>query len=458
MHDSLRHVPLFRDLSDEQERWLAERSSQLVLAPGKLLFKEGDPADACYVILDGEVEITKRSHGTEVVLANHKTGVVLGEMALLVGGPRSASGKAVTETTLLRIGYDVFQELLDTGPAAAQAILRTVASRLAQTESLLRQNEKMAALGTMAAGLAHELNNPAAAAKRAADQLGEAFESLQSLLLKLSQHQWTAEQLDLMSRLQREAQAAAASPTPLDPLEQSDRESRVEAWLEEHGVREPWTLSPSLVSAGLGTGRLDDAASQFPPEALGDVLAWLAATFAVHGLQQEVGHGVARISELVGAMKQYSYLDQAPVQEVDVHEGLENTLIMLRHKLKAGVTVTREYDRSLPRITAYASELNQVWTNLIDNAVQAMNGQGRLWVRTSRDGSCILVEIADDGPGIPPEAQSRIFEPFFTTKAPGEGTGLGLHITYSIVQKHRGEIRVISKPGDTRFQVKLPIE
>jgi hypothetical protein len=277
-------------------------------------------------------------------------------------------------------------------------------------------------------------------------------------MLKLNLQKMTEKQLVFLADLQRDATKCAKTMFQLDPLAQSDQEDSVSDWLEVHGITDGWKLAPTLVGAGLDGQKLDTIVEQVAPSSLGDVLAWLTALLTGVGLLEEIQLGSSRISQLVKAMKDYSYMDQAPLQEINVHDGLESTLTILGHKLKHGVNVIREYDQGLPRLLAYGSELNQVWTNLIDNAIDAMEGRGKIWVRTSQEGDRIVVEIADNGPGIPLELQSRIFEQFFTTKDVGLGTGLGLDIARRIVVgQHKGDIRVFSHPGDTHFQVRLPI-
>jgi signal transduction histidine kinase len=328
-----------------------------------------------------------------------------------------------------------------------------------QAERALRQSQKMATLGTLAAGVAHELNNPAAATSRAADQLRDAVADLEKAHLRLDAAGLTPEAREQLETLEQQARERAGKADDLDPLERSDREAAVEEWLEEHEVDEPWRLAPLLARRGLDPAELSRLAAVFPDRALPAALAWAGTAFSVYTLLHEIGQGSTRISEIVRALKSYSYLGQAPVQAIDLHEGLDNTLVILRNKLKAGITVRRDYCSGLPPVPAHGSELNQVWTNLLDNAADAMDGKGEITIRTRRREQWVDVEIEDDGPGIPDEVQPRIFDPFYTTKAPGKGTGLGLSTSYSIVtEKHRGEIRVESRPGFTRFTVRLPLE
>jgi signal transduction histidine kinase len=326
-------------------------------------------------------------------------------------------------------------------------------------EMMLRQSEKLATLGTLAAGVAHELNNPAAAARRAAEQLRDAFARLEEAHRLLDAARVPAAGRELLATLDREARDRAVLPSDLNALERSDREAAVEEWLEERGVAEAWELAPALVGQGLDPAALDRLAVSLPGEALGAALGLAAAVFPVYALLHEIRQGSARVSEIVGALKSYSYVGQAPVQAVNLHEGLDNTLVILRNKLKAGINVRRDYGSDVPPVAAYGSELNQVWTNILDNAADAMGGKGEIAIRTRRQGDHAVVEIEDNGPGIPKEIQPKIFDPFFTTKGPGKGTGLGLSTSYAIVTgKHRGEIRVESRPGLTRFTVSLPID
>jgi signal transduction histidine kinase len=435
---------------------LSKQGRELQLNAGDVLFTEGDPAYHFYVVLEGQVRITKRTGPEEQVLVVHGPGEFTGEISMLTGTPAIATGRSVGSSRVLEIAPDKFQQILAECSQGASVILAAMAGRAQDVESQLRQQEKLAALGKLSAGLAHELNNPAAAGRRAAQQLREAIANVQSQTLKLCDQPFSKEQRQLLTELQQSAIAYTAPP--LDPLTQSDREDALADWLEQQGIAEGWQLSPTLVTAGISEERLAVLVHQFSLEALAAALNWLTETLTLTGLVNEVEQSTGRISQLVKAIKSYSYMDQAPLQKVDIHEGLENTLTILHHKLKYGITVNRQYAANLPRICAYGSELNQVWTNLIDNAVYAMDGKGELTIRTSSLDDMVQVEIIDNGPGVLPEIQSRIFEPFFTTKGVGEGTGLGLDIARRIVvQRHQGDIRVTSEPGETHFQICLPI-
>jgi len=345
-----------------------------------------------------------------------------------------------------------------------QVIIRDITARkraeeaLRETETMLRQSEKMAVLGTLTAGVAHELNNPAAAVGSGAGQLEAAIVQYGQSHSQLNQLDLTAAQQSELQRLTDQAQLQAARPPELNALVRSDREDELKILLETSGISDAWKHAPALVNLNFDTAGLTVLADSFTPDQLPVVVGLLGATYAVYNLLTEIGQGAGRISENVRALKAYSYLDQAPVQAVDVHEGLDNTLLVLGHKLKSGISVRKEYAPDLPSIQANGSELNQVWTNIIDNAVDALEGQGEVTIRTRQDGEWVVIEIEDNGPGIPAEIQSRIFEPFFTTKPSGLGIGLGLDISHNIiVQKHQGDIRVLSEPGKTRFQVWLPV-
>ncbi len=327
-----------------------------------------------------------------------------------------------------------------------------------QREILLRETRKLATLGKLSAGVAHELNNPASAMRRGASQLGSTLAALDEARLGIAPLGLSPEQLELLAEQTAQVRDCAVAPPALGALLRGQREAEMEAWLEEAGIDESWDLAPSLVEMGYDRDRLSDLARAFPPSCLRLVLTLECNVHAAWKLVAEIGEGAARVSEIVKSLKDYTYMDRAPVQAVDVHEGLETTLVMLRSRLKGGVHVRREFAPGLPKIEAHGSELNQVWTNLIDNAVDATGGTGEITIRTYARDSRVIVEIEDDGHGIPPEIQASVFDPFFTTKPPGQGTGLGLNVSHNIVtQKHAGEITVASQPGKTTFTVELPV-
>lgn len=455
----IRRLPLFSGLAEEDLGRLVDMAEPISLGPGGVLMEEGSPGDALYVSLDGEYEVTKRSDQRDVLLAVRGAGEVLGELSLLSQQPRTASVRAARESHLLKISKDAFTHLITSSPTATLAMLHTVVERLNNSQVMLQQSEKMAALGTLSAGLAHELNNPAAAAKRSAVQLTEELTRWMRLAGTRDASNLDARQKEIVNQLRDEIVSRTTSVAKLDPLARSDRESEMQDWLDEKQVSDGWQYAPTLVSYGWDKRALDDLSRSFSSEQFAVVVPWLAVGCTIYSLLHEISDSAERLSEIVKSIKSYSYMDQAPVQNVDVHEGLENTLVILRHKLKEGVKVTREFEPELPHIEAYGSELNQVWTNIIDNAIDAMKGQGEIKLKTYTTHDCVIVEITDNGPGMPPEVQAHIFEPFFTTKGPGVGTGLGLHISHNIIaHKHRGEIKVTSKPGETTFQVKLPMK
>ncbi len=336
--------------------------------------------------------------------------------------------------------------------------LRDLEKMYLRQEMMLRQNEKLATLGRLSAGIAHELNNPAAAAQRGAKQLQATLARLQQAQQKLSELNLTEAQRAPLQVCDQRARERAQKPVYLNALDRSDREAEIEAWLRERGVDNAWEVGPALVNLGYAKAELARLLEGFTPAQFPVGIEWLYCTAAIYALLEEIGQGVGRISEIVKALKAYTYMDQAPIQSVDIHEGLENTLVILRSKLSPGVAVLREYAPDLPRIDAYGSELNQVWTNLIDNAIDAMNGQGEIRLRTCHDDQRITVEVEDTGPGMPEAVRAHVFDPFFTTKPPGQGTGLGLSISHNIiVQRHHGRIDVRSEPGRTCFEVQLPL-
>ena len=460
--DTLRTVPLFEHLRPDQLDWMLEHGEEYEVEAGHYVFRQGEPADYFYVIISGEMQITQNINGEEQVLNTHHDGSFSGEVPLLSGTPYIASARTLQPTRFLRLNNQAFREMFSVCPIIVSKLFSALSWRIQTTEALSRQREKMSALGVLAAGLAHELNNPAAAARRAASQLTDTFDQVEPLLVKLSQ-QATKEQFDQLLKLRDEAAARLRAPDELDPLAQSDREDEIGEWLDDQGVESSWDIAPTLVSAGVTPDDLVKLLDGMGADALPTAMEWLNASLGASTLLREIEQGTKRISELVKAVKSYSYMDQAPQQDIDIHEGIEDTLTMMAYKLRdRHITVVRKYDRATPRLTAFGSELNQVWTNIIDNAIDAMsdaNEKGTLTIRTWAVDEDLWVELADDGPDIPPDIQTRIFEPFYTTKEVGKGTGLGLDIAHRvIVTRHHGEIKLLSQPGSTRFQIRLPIQ
>lgn len=443
-------IPVLHDLPEEGLAWLAEHGELREFAPGDIVFTQGDPADAMYFVLSGEVHARRTETGDEVVF-RAEPGDVTGKLPFSRMTQYTGTGRAVQPTRGVFVHERLFPEMLRQIPALEQRLIGVMTDRVRETTRLEEQREKFVVLGRLSAGLAHELNNPAAAARRAAAGLREALADAQLRTARIAVQGGPAKLEALEGHL-----ATLQPASAMDPLARSDAEDDVAQWLEDRGLEDAWSWAPTLVEGGVGAGCLADLTSEVPEAALPDVLGWLEATLRTRSLLHVVEDSAARISELVGAVKSYTYMDQASKQEVDVREGLESTLAILGHKLR-GIRVLREYAPELPRISAYGSALNQVWTNLLDNAADAAGDGGEIRIRTSLMDGAVCVEITDSGPGIPPEVQERIWDPFFTTKAVGQGTGLGLDIVPRIVAKHHGDVRLDSAPGNTRFSVRLPL-
>lgn len=461
--EALRRVHVFADLPEEQLKWFAESIQDERFAAGDILFRKGDPPDWMVVLLEGEMHVYRDDSGHDGFFYISRAGDPGSEVTGVLPFSRmtqfTVTVRAATASRIMRFPVRLFPELLQRMPILAKRLVGIMSDRVREMTTADQQQDKLMALGKLSAGLAHELNNPAAGATRAANDLIVTLAELRAADLRLCRHDLTIEQEDAIRTFENIALEHTATSVHLNSLEQSDREDLVVSWLEGHGIDDPWKLSGNLVEAGIDVAGLQRISDVLEREAFADVLARVNSQLAAAKLASEIKASTARISELVGAIKEYSYMDQASVQEVDVHKALESTLLILKYKLrKKNIELTREYAEALPRIKAYGSELNQVWTNLIVNAVDAMPEGGTLKLRTKREPTDILVEIRDNGSGIPADLRAHIFEPFFTTKAVGEGTGLGLDTVARIVRKHRGNIRFESKPGDTCFQVRLPVE
>ncbi len=455
--DDLRQIPLLSHLEEAQLQCIADKGVKVYLTSGTLIAKQGDPPDGFYIILEGKTEWTRKVGQQEAHAVTLVAGDVFAELILLLDEPYPTTGRTLTDVVLYKLESEQFWEVLQVCPTLMRKILKIAAERSQIHESVTQQQAKLISLGTMSAGLAHELNNPAAAIRRNVETLESVLQALPTLALHIQQQPISAEQVDFLSRFYGRSLQSAMKPSQRDPLSQSEAEDELTDWLEDHGVNNGWKLAPTLVAAGLKPDDLEQLKAQADPDCIGSVLTWLEATLTGICTLDQIKLSSKRISELIKAMKDYSYMDRGSLQEVDVHEGIESTLTILKHKLKYGVEVIREYGE-LPHICASGGELNQVWTNLIDNAIDAMNGKGHLRIRTAQEGDRVLVEITDDGSGIPAEIQPRIFDQFFTTKEVGKGTGLGLDIVRRLVEgQHKGSVRLESKPGETRFQVRIPI-
>ncbi len=455
--DALYRVPLFEGISEGELAWLIANSRLTQLHNGEYFIREGDTDVHFSVVLAGEMQVTRLVHGSVVVMGTTPRGVTCGQLNLLNNTASEQTIQAIMPTTLMVFDPEGFRAIFSACPQVGTRILRIAAERMAMFLSQETQQQKMAALGKLSAGFAHELNNPAAAARRSAQSLREALPALQVQTLALNHCSFNPEQTATLINLQQSLISRLNQPPTLTPVERADREETLGGWLDEQGVADAWEIAPLLVSAGFTPDELAALSEQMGQQFSAQVLNWLGRILTVTEMLDSVEQSARRISDLVGAIKEYTYMDRARIaDEVDLHQSLETTLKVLNHKLK-NVRVIRDFDPTLPRIIGIGGDLNQVWTNLIDNASDAMNGEGTLQVITRNEVDFAMVEISDSGSGISPEILPHIFTAFFTTKGVGAGTGLGLDTSYRIIQQHNATIEVQSQPGRTRFIVRIPV-
>jgi len=450
----LLRVPVFADLPDDQIAWFISQSQEMNLKAGDVYARQGDPADAMFVILEGQLQ-GRGELGGETFVFDLEPGDVTGLLPFSRMKRFTVSGRAVTDSHALRFPASLFPDLVQKMPELTKRLVGLMSDRIRETTRLEQQRDRLASLGKLSAGLAHELNNPASAAKRAASQLRQMLTKIRNASLELGKRDLSPAQKAEIEKL--EASFTQPDVVPPDPLTISDLEEQIDSLLRSHGQNDLWLLAAGLARRNIKPEVVESLFAILDGDTARAALVRIAASVEIASLVHEIESSTSRISDLVGAIKEYTHMDQAPVLNVDVVRSLATTLTILNHKLKQGVAVQRDYQQVPLLVNSFGSELNQVWTNIIDNAIDAMHGKGELRVRTYQQDGCVVVEIADNGPGIPEEVQPHIFEPFFTTKGVGEGTGLGLDTVQRIVKKHRGNIQVTSKPGDTRFQVWLPL-
>jgi signal transduction histidine kinase len=452
--DLLRRVPVFEGLPDDQLTWFLGQSRELRLKAGEIYSRQGDPADAMFVILDGHLQGRGELNG-ETIVFELEPGDVTGLLPFSRMKQFRVNGRAETDSLALRFPASLFPDLVQKMPELTQRLVGLMSDRIRETTRFEQQQDRLAALGKLSAGLAHELNNPASAAKRAASQLRAIIKRVRDASLELGRRDLTPTQKSEIEKL--EASLTQTDGPPPDALTASDLEEQLDSLLRSHGQNDLWQLAAGLAHKNFKPALLEQLFATLDADTARAALVRISSTLEIADLLNQIESSASRISDLVCAIKEYTFMDQAPVQNVDIVKTLETTLTILNHKLKRGVDVKRDYQKIPLLVNSFGSQLNQVWTNVIDNAIDAMSGKGELRIRTYREDNCAVVEISDNGPGISPAVEPHIFEPFFTTKGVGEGTGLGLDTVQRIVKKHRGSIQVRSKPGDTRFQVWLPL-
>jgi signal transduction histidine kinase len=461
----LRTLFLFEKLTDEQLDWIAAHGCTMHMPAGGLVIREGDPADQFFVLLSGTIALTRKVGQDDVeTVRTEQRGVYMGATQSYLrddGTPRRymASMRALDDADFFVMAAADFGHMMREWFPMAIHLLEGLVLGMRNTQAAVGERQRLAALGALSAGLMHELNNPAAAASRATAVLRQRVGAMRHKLGMLAAGKVPPDRLVALVQLQEDVIEKAAKAPVLTVMQVADREDELGEWMDERDVTGGWDLAPVFAQAGIDLDCLNEIeARSGPPELLDQAIHWIGYALETEQLMTDIEDATGRVSSLVSAAKQYSQMDRAAHQWIDVHSGLDSTLIMLNHKIGDGVTVVKDYDRSLPQIPAHPAELNQVWTNLIDNAVQAMHGVGTLTIKTYREDDHVIVSVGDTGPGVPADLKKRVFEPFFTTKPVGEGTGLGLDISYRIVTNgHGGDIRLDSEPGDTRFQVRLPV-
>jgi len=452
---ALKRVPPLQGMEEFEYEWLATHGTERFAEPGETIFREGDPAKEMTIMLKGEVHV-RREHGGPAAFWVGRSGNISGLMPFSRMKTYGGHGYAVAKTWGLQYPKSIFPEMIAAVPSMTQRCVSVLLDRVREITRMEQQTEKLNALGKLAGNLAHELNNPASAAQRSASGLldelhvyGQEKFRLGSLCLSeahlLVVRKWQDAIIEHARKVRGKLQDVAT------------REDQLAAWMRNHNIEEPWRIAPELAEAGVVPDTLEPLCSFLEPDAIAVILTQLASSLRARGMAEAMLDSTSRIFDLIRAIKDYSYMDQAPIQEIDIPQGLENTLTMLQSRLQH-VEIERRYAPDLPHISAYASELNQVWMALLENALDAIQDRGKITLSVQVSGDMLLIEVWDNGPGIPPELQDRIFEPFFTTKAPGLGLGLGLDSVQRTIRKHRGYVRVQSEPGATCFQIRLPIE
>lgn len=452
--DEIAQLELFQGMPDREIEWMLANGEIINLPAGVAFMRENQAADLFYVTLVGELQVSRVINGVREVFGTTPPGVIGGEIALLTGEQQLSTATTIMDTQVLVFDTDTFRRIFTDAPTIGARIMHIASQRMNSISQMVVQREKNSALGRLSAGLAHELNNPAAAARRSVRTLRDLLPALQHYTLALKLYDLNAEQVTLLLDFQNQVLAREAQP--LNAVERSDREDALASWLVAHGIANGYDLASTFVGRGITADDLDRVLHRLDRHIASTIVQWLNAALSANALLEEIDGSTQRISTLIDAVKSYTFMDQGEMQEVDIHQGLENTVIML-HGALGNRRIMRQFDTRLPRIVGRGTEINQVWTNLLDNAIAATQPEGTIWLITRLENSNVMVEIADDGHGIPPEVEPLVFEPFFTTKAVGDGVGLGLAVVNRIVRRHRGTIELWSQPGHTRAIVRLPI-